>query len=69
MALPTVGTIFQLFFLHFCQQKKCISFRYVEKNDPERMSGSSQTYLFHLSYNTDPSTMVTSHLKNMRFFC
>ena len=67
MALPTVGAVFGVFRI-FCQ-KICNSFCYVEKNDPGRMSGSSQTYLFYSNYNIDPSSMVIRHFKNMRFFC
>ena len=33
------------------------------KNDPERMSGSSETYLFNSSYNIDLSNKVTRRLK------
>ena len=66
MALPTVGAVirvFRIFVKHFV-----IHF-YVEKNGPERMSGSSQTYVFNANYNIDPSTMVIGHFKNMHFFC
>ena len=66
MALPTVGAVFGVFRI-FCQ-KNCNSFCYA-KNGPERMSGSSQTYLFNSNYNIDPSTMAIRHSKNMRFFC
>ena len=66
MALPTVGAVFGVFRI-FCQ-KNCSSF-FMSKNGPERMSGSSQTYLSNTNYNIDPSTMVIRHLKNMRFFC
>ena len=66
MALPTVGAVFCVFRI-FCQ-KHCISF-FMSKNGLERMSWSSQTYLFNSNYNIDPSTMVIRHLKNMRFFC
>ena len=44
----------------------------MSKNDPERMSESSQTYLFNSNYNIDPSTMVIRHFKNMTsivYFC
>ena len=67
MALPTVGAVFGVFRI-FCQTF-CNSFCYVEKNGPEGMSGSSQTYLFNSNYNIDPSTMVIRQFKNMRFFC
>ena len=42
-----------------------------EKNDPERMSGSSETYLFNASYmyNMDPSNKVTRRFEYMRLFC
>ena len=33
------------------------------KNGPERIFGSSQTYLFNSNYNIDPSTMVIRHIK------
>ena len=35
----------------------------MSKNAPERMSGSSQIYLFNSTFNIDPSTMVIRHLK------
>ena len=57
-----------LVFLHFCQTF-CNSFFLRRKSGSERMSGSSQTYLFDTNYNIDPSTMVTRYFKNMRFFC
>ena len=66
MALSTVGTVFGVF--HIFVKKIVIHF-VSRKNDPERMSGSSQTYLFNSSYNIDPSTMVIRHFKNMRFYC
>ena len=69
MALPTVDAVF--FFLCvfriFCQ-KNCNSFFY-QTSGPERMSVSSQTYLFNSNYNIDPSTMVIRRFKNVRFFC
>ena len=57
-------------FMRFCffLLKKCNSFLSRKKIDPERMSGSSQTYLLNSSYNIDPSTMVTKRFKIMRFF-
>ena len=66
MALPTVGAVFRVFrifvknfVIYILCRKKCL----------ERMSGSSQTYLFNSNYNIDPSTMVIRQFKNMRFFC
>ena len=67
MALPTVGTDFCVF-RFFCQ-KFCNSIFLSKKNDLERTSGSSQTYLFNSSYCIDPSTMVIRRFKNVRFFC
>ena len=75
IALPTVGAVFgvftffvkQMFFQIFC--KKNVIHFFMSKNGPERMSGSSQTYLFNSNYNIDPSTMVIRHFKNMRFVC
>ena len=58
MALSTVGAVL-VFFTFFVMSKKW----------SERMSGSSQTYLFNSNYNIDPSTMVIRHFMNMRFFC
>ena len=55
MALVTVGAVFGVFRI-FCQ-KFCYSF-FMSKKGPERMSGSSQTYLFNSKYNIDHSTMV-----------
>ena len=60
------GTVFNVF-LNF-MKIKCKSFCYVEKKDPGRMSGSSQTYLLNSRYNIEPSTKVTRRFKNMRFF-
>ena len=56
-----------LFFFAFFVKKFAFQF-FLSKNSPERMSESSQTYLFNSNYNTDPSTMVIRHFKNMRFF-
>ena len=67
MALPTVGAVFGVFRI-FCKKKNVIHFL-CRKNGPERMSGSSQTYLFNLNFNIDPSTMVIRNFKSMRFFC
>ena len=67
MALPTVCAVFGVFRI-ICQ-KICISFLLCRKNGPERMFGSSQTYLFNSNYNIAPSFMVIRHFKNMRFFC
>ena len=67
MALSAFGAVFggfRIFVKNFV-----IHFFLCRKNGPERMSRSSQTYLFNTNYNIDPSTMVTSHFKNMRFFC
>ena len=61
-----VGAVFGVFRI-FCQ-KICNSF-FMSKNGPERMFGSSQTYLFNSNYNIDPSTIVIKQFKNMRFFC
>ena len=67
MALPTVGTVFGVFRIFFV--KNFVIHFVGRKNDPDRMSGSSQTYLCHSRNNIDPSTMVIRNLKNMRFFC
>ena len=64
MALPTVGAVF-LCFSNFLSKKLL----FIISFGPERMSGSSQTYLFNSNYNIDPSTMVIRHFKNMLFFC
>ena len=65
MALPTVGAVFGVFRIFV---KNFVIHFVMSKNGPERMSGSSQTYLFNSNYNIDPSTMVIRHFKNMRFF-
>ena len=67
MALPTVCAVYGVFLI-FCP-KNCNPFFFMSKNGPERMSGSSQTYLFNSNYNIDPSTIVIRHFKNMCFFC
>ena len=61
MAHSTVGAVFGVVCI-FCQ-KLCYSFCYVKKKSPERMSGSSQTYLFNSNYNTEPSTTVIRYFK------
>ena len=66
MALPKVGAVFWCF-SHFLSNNFVIHFL-CRKNGPERMSGSSQTYLFNSNLNIDPSSMVIRHFKNMRFF-
>ena len=66
MALPTVGTVFGVFRIFV---KNFVIHFVSRKNDPERMSGSCQTYLFNSSNNIDPFNMVIRHYKNMRFFC
>ena len=48
MALQMVGTIFGVFRIFY--QKFCDSSLLCRKNDPERMSGSSQTYSFNSIY-------------------
>ena len=66
MALLTVGAVFgvfRIFVKNFAIHFLC------RKTGLERMSGSSQTYLFNSNYNIDPSTMVIRQFKNMRFFC
>ena len=55
-------------FSQFCQ-KFCYLFLLCQNNDPERMSGSSETYFFNSSYNINPSNKVTRRFKNMHFFC
>ena len=65
MAIPTVGAVFGAFRIFV----KKLLFIVAVKNGPERMSGSSQTYLFNSNYNIDLSNMVIRHFKNMRFIC
>ena len=66
MALPTIGTVSCVFRINFVKK---MQFNFKSKKNPERMSGSSQTYLLNSSYNIDPSTLVTKRFKIMRFFC
>ena len=55
MALPTFGDVFGGFRI------------FVKIFGQERMSWSSQTFLFNTNYNIDPPTMVTSHFKKYAF--
>ena len=66
MALLTVGAVLVFFALFV---KNFGNHIFVKKNGPERLSGSSQTYLFSSIYNIDQATVVIRHFKNMRFFC
>ena len=67
MALPTTGAVFGVFRIFLSKIMQFVLL--CRQNGPERMTGSSQTYLFNSNYNIDPSTMVIRHFKNMRFFC
>ena len=63
MALPTVGTV-TVFLVFFAILSKVWHFILLsQKNEPECMSKSSQTYLFNSSYNVYPSAKVTMNLK------
>ena len=55
-------------FWWFSQLSKfAIHFYMLEKNYTERMSGSSETYLFDSGYNIDMSNKDRMRFKNMRF--
>ena len=66
MALPTAGTV--LGGIRYFVKNLVIHFCYV-KNNLERTSGSSETCLFNLSYNIDPSNKVIRRFNIIRFFC
>ena len=66
MSLPTAGTVFGI----FCNFVKILVIHFVmSKNNLERMSGSSETYLFNSGYNIDLSNMVIRSFNIMRFIC